>query len=209
VGKVLSDGKNINLEQIRNGAAKHNVFDADEQPMADREFYAATETEAKTTGTGLWAGIGYAPEATVPDKSTAAEPAPAVSVKSEKVVERTSPDISPETAEKEKKAEKERVNARAKESETKSEQPLKAGNKSVAAGATARCLDGTYSFRKTRSGSCAYHGGDAEWLNEAKVPKKKAAANSTTHKYILGPRGGCYFINASGNRTYVDRSLCK
>lgn len=27
-------------------------------------------------------------------------------------------------------------------------------------------------------------------------------------RYIRGPRGGCYYINRNGNRTYVDRSLC-
>jgi endonuclease YncB( thermonuclease family) len=27
--------------------------------------------------------------------------------------------------------------------------------------------------------------------------------------YITGPRGGCYYINASGRKQYVDRSLCK
>lgn len=26
--------------------------------------------------------------------------------------------------------------------------------------------------------------------------------------YILGPRGGCYYINSRGNKTYVSRSLC-
>lgn len=27
--------------------------------------------------------------------------------------------------------------------------------------------------------------------------------------YIQGPRGGCYYINANGNKTYVDHSMCK
>jgi len=29
-----------------------------------------------------------------------------------------------------------------------------------------------------------------------------------TSRYITGPRGGCYYINRNGNKTYVDRSLC-
>lgn len=29
-----------------------------------------------------------------------------------------------------------------------------------------------------------------------------------TRNYIRGPRGGCYYINSNGNKTYVDRSLC-
>ena len=32
-------------------------------------------------------------------------------------------------------------------------------------GATARCVDGTYSFSKNRRGTCSHHGGVAEWLN--------------------------------------------
>lgn len=26
--------------------------------------------------------------------------------------------------------------------------------------------------------------------------------------YYKGPRGGCYYINSNGNKTYVSRSLC-
>ena len=26
--------------------------------------------------------------------------------------------------------------------------------------------------------------------------------------YIRSPRGGCYYLNSKGNKTYVDRSLC-
>jgi Protein of unknown function (DUF3761) len=33
-----------------------------------------------------------------------------------------------------------------------------------AAGATAKCKDGTYSHAKTHSGACSKHGGVAEWL---------------------------------------------
>ncbi|SMG53058.1 hypothetical protein SAMN03080602_04324 [Arenibacter troitsensis] len=38
--------------------------------------------------------------------------------------------------------------------------------------------------------------------------------NSTTRKtynsrtYYRGPRGGCYYINSNGNKSYVDRSMC-
>jgi hypothetical protein len=32
------------------------------------------------------------------------------------------------------------------------------------AGATAICVDGTYSFSQTRSGTCSHHGGVAQWL---------------------------------------------
>ena len=35
---------------------------------------------------------------------------------------------------------------------------------STPAGATARCVDGTYSFSQSRSGTCSHHGGVASWL---------------------------------------------
>lgn len=28
------------------------------------------------------------------------------------------------------------------------------------------------------------------------------------HSLHVGPKGGCYYINSSGNKTYVDRSEC-
>lgn len=46
----------------------------------------------------------------------------------------------------------------------------------------------------------------------SKTPDSKTAeTDSKTQsgkKYIRGPRGGCYYINSKGNKTYVDRSLC-
>ncbi len=30
----------------------------------------------------------------------------------------------------------------------------------------------------------------------------------TSRRYIRGPRGGCYYINRNGGKTYVDRSMC-
>lgn len=32
--------------------------------------------------------------------------------------------------------------------------------------------------------------------------------SSSRSGYIRGPRGGCYYINRNGNKTYVSRSLC-
>ncbi|WP_298547103.1 hypothetical protein [uncultured Aquimarina sp.] len=32
--------------------------------------------------------------------------------------------------------------------------------------------------------------------------------STSSRRYIRGPRGGCYYINSNGNKTYVSRSLC-
>ena len=37
---------------------------------------------------------------------------------------------------------------------------------------------------------------------------KNTYVPKTPHTYITGPRGGCYYINSHGNKTYVDRALC-
>ena len=37
------------------------------------------------------------------------------------------------------------------------------------------------------------------------TPRSSSSANPD---YIRGPRGGCYYISASGRKVYVDRSLC-
>jgi hypothetical protein len=41
-------------------------------------------------------------------------------------------------------------------------------------------------------------------------PTNSYSGNSTprSNGYIRGPRGGCYTYSASGNKSYVDRSLC-
>ena len=35
--------------------------------------------------------------------------------------------------------------------------------------------------------------------------RRNSASDRT---YIRGPRGGCYYISGSGNKVYVDRSMC-
>jgi hypothetical protein len=43
--------------------------------------------------------------------------------------------------------------------------PSPVRSRSVPAGATARCGDGTYSFSRHHRGTCSHHGGVAAWLN--------------------------------------------
>lgn len=43
----------------------------------------------------------------------------------------------------------------------------------------------------------------------AYTPRRSGGARSGGRgRYIRGPRGGCYYINGNGNKTYVERSLC-
>ncbi|HEY8560134.1 MAG TPA: thermonuclease family protein [Pyrinomonadaceae bacterium] len=119
VGKVLLGDKDINLEQIKAGFARHYKRYAGEQHPADRALYAAAETKARNAKLGLWSQTATAPRDW------------------RKSDEKVSP----------------------------------------AASRTA----------------------ENDW------PGPNTPSSRT---YIRGPRGGCYYINGSGNKTYVDRSLC-
>ncbi len=54
VGKIILDGKDINLEQVKAGMAWHYKFYEDEQTPEDRELYAKAEAEARVARRGLW-----------------------------------------------------------------------------------------------------------------------------------------------------------
>jgi endonuclease YncB( thermonuclease family)/methylphosphotriester-DNA--protein-cysteine methyltransferase len=54
VGKVLLDGRDINIEQIKAGLAWHYKKYAEEQPAEDRVTYARAEEEARAAKRGLW-----------------------------------------------------------------------------------------------------------------------------------------------------------
>jgi len=54
VGKILLDGKDINLEQVKSGMAWHYKEYQREQTPEDRELYASAEEEARKAHRGLW-----------------------------------------------------------------------------------------------------------------------------------------------------------
>lgn len=54
VGKVLVDGLDANLEQIKRGMAWHYKAYQREQPAQDRDTYSDAEEEARRGGVGLW-----------------------------------------------------------------------------------------------------------------------------------------------------------
>ncbi|WP_256469911.1 thermonuclease family protein [Aromatoleum aromaticum] len=54
IGKVILDGKDVNLSQITAGYAGHYKEYQREQPFADRQSYARAEGEARTRRLGLW-----------------------------------------------------------------------------------------------------------------------------------------------------------
>jgi hypothetical protein len=39
--------------------------------------------------------------------------------------------------------------------------------------------------------------------------KVKQEENRASRKYLVGAKGGCYYINSSGNKSYVDKKFCE
>ena len=54
VCRVIVDGVDVGLEQVRRGFAWHYVKYAHEQRAADREKYARAESDARSASAGLW-----------------------------------------------------------------------------------------------------------------------------------------------------------
>jgi endonuclease YncB( thermonuclease family) len=54
VGKIILDGTDIDLEQIKAGMAWHYKDYEDEQTPTDRDLYARAEDEARNARRGLW-----------------------------------------------------------------------------------------------------------------------------------------------------------
>jgi endonuclease YncB( thermonuclease family) len=55
VGKILVNGRDVNLEQVKTGMAWHYKKYQKEQSLEDRLTYAQAEEEARAERRGLWA----------------------------------------------------------------------------------------------------------------------------------------------------------
>jgi len=71
----------------------------------------------------------------------------------------------------------------------------------------ARCADGTYSFSASKAAACSGRGGVGEWMSGEKP--STAAAPAKQAAYVLGPRGGCYYLDSSNKKIYVDKKYCQ
>ena len=54
VGKIIVNGQDVNLEQVKEGMAWHYKEYEREQSPEDRELYARAEDEARAQHRGLW-----------------------------------------------------------------------------------------------------------------------------------------------------------
>lgn len=73
--------------------------------------------------------------------------------------------------------------------------------------------DGTWEYvsstssTKNTSGEVPRISTSASIAKQKKKPSTRANISSK-RRYIRRPRGGCYYINRNGNKTYVSRSSC-
>jgi endonuclease YncB( thermonuclease family) len=61
IGKLIRDGQDINLLQIKNGFAWHYKYFQYEQSDIDRELYSTAEIEARKKAVGLWSAPAVPP----------------------------------------------------------------------------------------------------------------------------------------------------
>ncbi|WP_109300893.1 hypothetical protein [Aquimarina sp. AU474] len=49
---------------------------------------------------------------------------------------------------------------------------------------------------------------DGSYTRSIEKQSNKQYKSRSTRTYHRGPRGGCYYTNSNGNKTYVARSMC-
>jgi len=64
----------------------------------------------------------------------------------------------------------------------------------------------------TTTASSSSRGSSARSIKSSSSPHTTTASSSSrsssSRSYTRGPRGGCYYINSNGGKTYVDWSMC-
>jgi endonuclease YncB( thermonuclease family) len=169
VGKIMVNGNDANLEQIKAGLAWHYKKYANEQSETDRKTYAEAEVKAREAKLGLW----QIPNPTAPWAYRA---------------------------------------------DKKVNQESEKANRKYLVGAKGGCYYLNSSGNKTYVDKKFCNG--ISNISEVKVkaesnpsktdsrkesPKK---AETTDKTYLKGSRGGCYYLNSKGNKVYVDKELC-
>lgn len=183
VGKILLENVDVNLEQIKAGLAWHYKKYAVEQSESDQKLYAIEEAKAKKAIIGLWT----MPDPTAPWNWRTGEnnanldgiPKNAVIGNNNSMIYHLSGCSG--------YAKVSRQNQVIFESAEEAE---------------------TEGYRRAKN--CRNASSNKSTKASTAIPKKSPSTPriKTTRTYIRGSRGGCYYINSRGNKTYVARGLC-
>jgi hypothetical protein len=95
--------------------------------------------------------LAFAPAVQAQKAPPSIQPAPAAPVPETRKVEPNEADLD---------THKHYINARGETVHS----PTKSKDGQAPAGASAKCGDGTYSFSRSRRGTCSHHGGVASWM---------------------------------------------
>lgn len=224
VGVVYLEDKDVNYLQILFGYAWHYKKYESEQPEEDRKNYAEAETTARNSKRGLWAD----PNPTAPwSYRNGDDLAPELlgkifGNKNSKVYHWQGcsgfAKLSEESrvifnTAKEAEAAGYRAAKNCKNpppSASTAEQPVPVVTSSDS-GVEARPRTVSAATANPASSAAATIADEPARSSAAPASENgigRGGRSSDGRNYIRGPRGGCYYINSAGKKTYVERSLC-
>lgn len=192
--KVLSEGRNINLEQLRAGYARLSDDAAGFLTLEEIDTFKQSQETARVNKVGLWAepdgglltggtqGGVFAVSSPKPERETAAGPAVSPDENKDVQAELTNP-VAPN------------ANANETASPNANSQALK--NRDRVAKDNPDCKpEITVALKRP------------DPTNPPAQAKVAAKSTDGAKIYVLGPRGGCFYVTAGGSKKYVDRGLC-
>jgi endonuclease YncB( thermonuclease family) len=196
VGNIYLDGKDINLEQIKAGFAWHYKKYQEEQTEADRKAYAEAEIKARNAKLGLWSQ----PKQTPPwdwrkgtdNENLAGVPEGSIIGNKNSMIYHT-PGCSTYA----------KVSAQNRQVFKTEEDAIKAGYRISGA-----CESNLPKESQPKREAPSTPTGSSNSNNNSGSNGSSSSKPSSDRTYVRGPRGGCYYINSSGKKTYVDKSLC-
>lgn len=193
VGEVVHDGMNLGVMQLQNGFASYARNSPIAQSDDQSRIFANAETAARADKYGIWSRPAFlVPEDALIPSETPEDPT---------VGAATSPSVrgffgkpGPDT----------RPHAKGEAAHPSSPIcPIMSPTPSRTATALAELSQGPKESDPKP---------DPDTPPAASVNLNDARASpvpaNPTRSYTLGPRGGCFYLNSKGRKSYVDRSMC-
>ncbi len=180
IAEVTIDGTNVGLEHLRSGLALLSPEDVAVLPAAEQQQYLAAAQSAKSAKYGMWSGK---------------PPASVLSSQSADQMARSDAPFSPET----------RRSAQRRQSADMTFDSSPGYVYEPEVQVTQPAASEPVAVKQQPPPSEV----PAKQPVPTEPAKVVAATSATGRKYVRGPFGGCYYINSSGNKSYVDRSKCE
>lgn len=199
-GRVTKDGTNVGLEQVRSGFAAQNSHL--ELVESDRKLYADAEVSARKARLGVWGSSGPPALPPAPNLASVADPTvisrgpSAFPASDSGQPAAPTPGSSETTNQGLEQREAVKVPAAPTSRPVEDAPPPPPLIETARETATATVPSSSEAPARSRE-------------QPATVKSSTQADAPSGRKYTLGPRGGCYYLNSRGSKSYVDRSLCQ